>query len=176
MTFVQNFQRLKLSTALLAGVKLVPLWREKAMQKSVLVLVLIAVIYVYCLTNNASAEDNAWGVWTNKKQTHVYAFLKNNELKFWGQKGSWRSDIQQYAYTQGKTDGVWRYKEGVCWIGDKKQQQGNVMIYADTLECCMMAQFLGNKLVLTEIWNKGHDEFGICENTVLTKTKSMPND
>lgn len=147
------------------------------MQKTkFLFIVLVVVAHTLTMVRYAVAADNAWGVWTDKEQTHVYAFLKNSELKFWGQKSSWQADIQRNTYTKGKTDGVWQYQEGMCWTGDRKQQQGNVMIYVDSFQCCMMAQFLGNKLVLSEIWNKGYDEFGICTNRVLTKTKTLPDD
>ena len=139
------------------------------------VIALIAAAGVLLLTEVSEAGDNGWGVWANNERTHVYALLKNNELKFWGQKGTYRADLQRYIYSQAKTDGVWQHQEGMCWLGDKKQQQGNVMIYVDTLQCCMSAQFLGNKLVLSNVWDKGHDEYGVCINRVLTKT-SLPSE
>lgn len=135
-----------------------------------------ALLILISISLSAIAAAVSWGIWTNKEQTHVYAFLAKDELKFWGQKGTWRADLQRFEYSQGKTDGVWQYQEGICWLGDKKQQLGNVMIYADTLQCCMMAQFLGSKLVLSEVWHKGTDELGICENRVLTRTKSLPSE
>jgi hypothetical protein len=144
------------------------------MQKLLLV-AFITAAGALLLLRNAAAAGNGWGVWTNSERTHIYAFLKNNELKFWGQKSTWRADTQRNTYTQAKTDGVWQYQEGMCWLGDKKQQQGNVMIYVDTLQCCMSAQFLGNKLVLSEVWEKGYDEYGVCINRVLTKT-TMPSE
>lgn len=141
----------------------------------IVVVALIATASVLTFTERAEAAGNGSGAWTNNERTHVYAFLKNNELKFWGQKGAWRADLQQYTYTQAKTDGVWQYQEGMCWLGDKKQQQGNVMIYVDSLQCCMSAQFLGNKLVLSEVWRKGKDEYGVCVNRVLTES-SLPSE
>ena len=94
-------------------------------------------------------------------------------MTFWGDLSKWRKDPQRPEYNK-KTDGVWKYQEGICWLGDKKQQQGNIMIYVDELRCCMSAEFLGNKLVLSEVWNKGIDYFDICVNRVLTKTQSIP--
>ncbi len=139
-------------------------------------IVLVVVAHTLAMARYAVAADKAWGVWSDKEQPYVFAFLKNSELKFWGQKSSWQADIQRNTYTKGKTDGVWQHQEGMCWIGDKKQQQGNVMIYVDSLQCCMSAQFIGNKLVLSEIWNKGNDELGVCTSRVLTRVKAMPND
>jgi hypothetical protein len=128
-----------------------------------------------CLVDNlAIAADAGWGIWTDKEAMHTYAFLRNNELKFRGVKSNWRKEIQQYETTPGETDGVWQSGDDICWMGDKKQQKGNMMIYSDSLQCCMIAQFLGSKLVLSEVWQKGDDELGICENRVLTKIKKMP--
>lgn len=147
------------------------------MQKpKVLVIAVVVIAHTLTMTRYANAADNTWGVWTDKEQSYVYAFLENSEFEFWGQKSTWRADIQRYTYTKGKTDGVWQYEEGICWIGDKKPQYGNLMIYVESLQCCMMVQFLGNKLVLSEIWNKGKDELGLCTNRVLTKASAIPND
>jgi hypothetical protein len=60
-------------------------------------------------------------------------------------------------------------------LGDKKQQVGNLMVYADTLQCCMSAQFLGPKLVLSEIWQKGTDHLSVCTSRVLKRAKETPD-
>jgi hypothetical protein len=136
----------------------------------------VASLIFAALSLSAIAAVVSWGNWTDKEQTHIYSFAGNNELKFWGQKCKWQQNLQRCEYSQGKTDGVWQYQEGMCWLGDKKQQLGNVMIYADTLRCCMSAQFLGNKLVLSEVWSKGVDELGICTNRVLSRTQTLPGE
>lgn len=118
----------------------------------------------------AYAADGVWGVWTDRDESHYYAFLKNSEFKFRGLK----FNPKLMESERKETDGVWRSGDGICWIGDKKQQTGNVLIYVDSLECCMLAQFLGNKLVLSEVWQKGYHELNICSNRVLTRSKTMP--
>lgn len=112
----------------------------------------------------ALAAEAGWGVWTDKEEKHTYAFLKNNEFRFLGERLS--------------RDGVWQSSAGICWLGDKKRQTGNLMIYVDTIQCCMAAEFLANRLVLSEIWQKGFDVnlTGICVNRVLTKRKTIPGD
>lgn len=141
--------------------------------KTSIAVALITAANLLPFTKPAVAAGDDWGVWTNNEKTHVYAFLRNNELKFWGQRTTWLADIQRNTYVQDKTDGVWQFQAGMCWLGDKKQQQGNVMIYVNSLQCCMSAQFLGNKLVLSAVWQKGDDDLGICTNRVLSKT-TMP--
>ena len=144
------------------------MWKAKTV-------VLIVAVSVLPFTEFVDAGGNGWGVWTNSERTHVYAFLKNNELKFWGQRTTWDADLKRHTHTQAKTDGVWHSQAGMCWLGDQKQQQGNVMIYVDSLQCCMSAIFLGKKLVLSEVWKKGIDEYGVCQNRVLTNS-TMPSD
>ena len=71
----------------------------------------------------ADAAESGWGIWANNEKTHVYAFLPNNELKVWGQ----RYDYTIKDYKPLSREGVWRYEEGACWIGDNKQQLGNAL-------------------------------------------------
>lgn len=135
-----------------------------------------ALIIFGALSLSAIAAAVSWGNWADKELTHVYSFSGNNELQFWGQKCNWQKELQRCEYTKAKTDGVWQTQEGMCWLGDKKKQLGNVMIYADTLQCCMSAQLLGKKLVLSEVWSKGVDELGICTSRVLSRTQVLPGE
>ena len=68
---------------------------------------LISALSTYLVPQNAEAAGNEWGVWTNNEKTHTYAFLKNNELKFWGLK--WLASMR----TPAMTDGVWQHQEGL---------------------------------------------------------------
>jgi hypothetical protein len=95
------------------------------MQNSNLPLALCAAL---TFTFPATAADGSLGIWTNKEETHVYALLGGNEFRFWGQKGEWLRDAQRYKYTPGKTDGAWQQGDSLCWAGENKQQQGNLMI------------------------------------------------
>ena len=53
----------------------------------------LTLLLVMVVTSGLAA-DAPWGVWADKEQKHTYAFLKNNEFRFWGEKVS--------------TDGVWQ--------------------------------------------------------------------
>jgi len=114
------------------------------------------------VVTSALAADAPWGVWADKEQKHTYAFLKNNEFRFWGERVS--------------TNGVWQSTPGICWLGDNKRQTGNLIIYVDTVQSCMQAELLGNRFVLCEIWKKGFDVnlTEICVNRVLTNRTTMP--
>jgi hypothetical protein len=108
------------------------------------------------------------GSWTDKEKDCTYSFLKDNGFRF-RKRLNWSTEKKRTEDDPKETDGVWRYGEEICWAGPAK---GNLMIYADTMQCCMLAQIIGGKLVLTEIWEKGHCDFNICNNRLLTKVKS----
>jgi hypothetical protein len=111
------------------------------------------------------AADTGWGIWerNDPNYTYTYHFKANNELKLW------------YTGGQGK-EGAWYYQQNTCWSGyEKNRQYGNVMVYVDSLQCCLLANFLGNKLVLSEVWQKGTDDYQICNNNVLTSIKENPD-
>jgi hypothetical protein len=124
----------------------------------------LLVLLILVPVNPVFGAEAALGIWTDNEQKHTYAFLKNNQFRFWGDKSS--------------AEGVWQSSPGLCWRGDKKQQTGNVIIYVDTTQCCMQAEILGGKLVLSEVWQKGFDIklTEICINRVMTKRKDMPGD
>jgi len=107
--------------------------------------------------------DGGWGIWTDSNQSHTYSFLGNNELRF--------------RYSDQRTvEGVWEYVEGLCWLGPDKRQIGNIVLHVETVECCLNARFLGNKLILSEVWTKGYDFIGseACRNRVLNRASSPP--
>ena len=112
-----------------------------------------------------------WGVWSDPDQTNVYAFLKNNDFKF-RHRG------------QGKPsalEGAWKTALGACWSDKNREQTGNVLIYVNTVQCCMTAEFLGSNLVLTYVWDRpagaanNADPDRFCQNRVLRKLQAMPS-
>jgi len=112
-----------------------------------------------------------WGIWADQDQANVYAFLEKNDFKFRHRR-------------QGKTstlDGAWQTALGACWSDKDRQQTGNVLIYVNTIQCCLSAQFLGNNLVLTYVWDRpaggpSQDPDHFCQNRVLRKLQAMPRD
>ena len=111
----------------------------------------------------------AWGIWADQDQTNVYAFLENNDFKFRHRR-------------QGKPsalEGAWKTALGACWSDKNREQTGNVLIYVNTVQCCMTAEFLGSNLVLTYLWEKpggaaNSDPDRFCQNRVLRRLQSMP--
>ena len=99
--------------------------------------------------------DEAWGVWSDKDGEYTYYFLENSEFRFSG--------------VHGPVEGVWKTRPDVCSL--RGGNKGNLMIYADTGQCCMDAQLLGGKLVLSDIWRKnpggGPHMWEVCANRVL---------
>lgn len=113
----------------------------------------------------------AWGIWADQDQANVYAFLEKNDFKF-------RRRHQGKSYT---LEGAWQSALGACWSDKDRQQTGNLLIYVNTVQCCMSAQFLGNNLVLTYIWDRpgggaSPEPDRFCQNRVLRKLQSMPKD
>jgi hypothetical protein len=126
----------------------------------------LSVFFMSAAALNADPVSGAWG---DKDQSNKYTFLQTKEFRFWGRKSIFAEG--KINYTPVKADGVWAEGDGICWTDDQKQKKGNLMIYVDTLQCCMFAQMIAGKLVLTEIWSKGDDEFDICSNRVLNRLK-----
>jgi hypothetical protein len=139
--------------------------------------ILVSACAIWSISPAAGADadsdklDVGWGVWADQDQTNVYAFLENNDFKF------------RHRY-QGKTyvlAGAWQTALGACWSDKNREQTGNLLIYANIVQCCMTAQFLGNNLVLTYVWDKpggvpSPDPDRFCQNRVLRRLQSMPKD
>ena len=89
-------------------------------------------------------ELNSWGVWTDQDKKNTYAFAANHELVY----------VSSTEGRQHRSIGAWRYEPGVCWLGKEKEQLGNVLMYLNESECCVMAQRLGSRLILSFIWSK----------------------
>lgn len=130
-----------------------------------------------CASTVASGADadpenvgTAWGIWADQDQSNVYAFLGNNDFKFRHRR-------------QGKPttlEGAWKTALGACWSDKNREQTGNVLIYVNTSQCCMTAEFLGSNLVLTYLWDKpaggaNPDPDRFCQNRVLRRLPSMPS-
>jgi hypothetical protein len=112
----------------------------------------------------------AWGIWADQDQANVYAFLENNDFKF-----RHRRQGKPFAL-----EGAWKTALGACWSDKNREQTGNVLIYVNTVQCCMTAEFLGSSLVLTYLWDKpagaGNSEPDrFCQNRVLRRMQSMPS-
>ena len=112
--------------------------------------------------------DSIIGVWADKDQKYIYAFLENSKFKFW-----------VFRDRPEKTQGVWIMEE--CYQGAiimRKEQMGNLHIYTDKVNCCMLTRFSGNKLMLKKIYAGADwgDALDVCSDKVLMKIKEMPQE
>jgi hypothetical protein len=151
---------------------------------STMILFILSVIinFSYADENAIKMRDS---VWADREEKHIYSFLKNNEFRFVAeiqrpsQEGDQEYDprgtVKMITETE-KAEGVYRLLgDNYCWFETQLgTQKGNLMIYVDRIQCCMLMEFVGEKLVLSEVWMKPQfyfDHLGICENRVLTKLK-----
>ena len=115
--------------------------------------------------------DSIIGVWADKDQKYVYAFLENSKFKFW----VFRDRLQ-------KTQGVWKM-DANFWdesLRAKKEKIEELYIYTSTIQCCMSPRFSRNKLMLKKVWMHEMafmpDVLDVCSDKVLTKIEKMPRE
>lgn len=121
----------------------------------------VALLATSVFLMGASAPAGPYGVWQDDARKSAYWFLDN--------------DYFEYLIVDGgqgyKGSGVWTFSPGQCWLGEKKQSVGNLMLYFDTVNCCLDTRFFGRRLVMTKVWMKGYSEVetrnSVCENRVL---------
>jgi len=126
-----------------------------------------------CTIPSVYAENNSWGAWKDRDDRYIYVFGKDNIFTFKSVGAKWNmTRPRRWVKYPKVVDGVWRYSDKLCWSNkNKSRQYGNIMISVGSLQCCMGGQWLGKKLVLSRVWEKKADLYGICENRVLDKTK-----
>lgn len=113
--------------------------------------------------------DSIIGVWADKDQKYIYAFLENSKFKFW-----------VFRDRPEKTQGVWKMDDKF-WeesLRAKKVVMEELYIYADKVQCCMSPRFSENKLMLKKIWMRAWwvDALDVCSDKVLTKIEKMPQE
>jgi hypothetical protein len=153
------------------------------------VLTMMVLFILSVIVNFSYADENAikmrGSVWADMEDKHIYSFLNNNEFRFVAEiqrpaeEGDLEYDprgtVKMITETE-KAEGVYRLLgDNYCWLGTQLgTQKGNLMIYVDEIQCCMLMNFVGEKLVLSEVWMKPQfyfDHLGICSNRVLKKLK-----
>ncbi|HWR59707.1 MAG TPA: hypothetical protein VN328_12545, partial [Thermodesulfovibrionales bacterium] len=86
------------------------------------------------LSSRIVYAESALGIWTDKEGKHTYGFQKNNEFMFLTEKPTFKKKDKDIIADAPdgivddrlKVEGVWQSSPGMCWLGDKKQQTGNV--------------------------------------------------
>jgi len=117
-------------------------------------------------TLNAYAENSILGKWKDKSDpsAHKYEFKEGHNFIY----------IQKWNY-QGKSKsstskGVWEIGEWTITSFIGGESSCNLMIYADSKQCCFNFKFIANYLILT-IKHKSEGNGAICKNRVLIKDK-----
>jgi hypothetical protein len=115
------------------------------------------------LASSSARAQQIEGMWSDSDRKNTYIFQRSNRFQFDGEVFGRHVSV----------NGVWETNPGLCWLGDNKRVTGNIILYVDTIQCCLSAQHLGGRLVLTEVWRKGGDvRLGqICQNRVLSPQK-----
>ena len=108
--------------------------------------------------DSAFGAEPTWGIWTDREGEVTYAFLENHLF--------WFHDKR--AKKPVRIEGLWETAPRMCYLGIN---EGNLMIYVDTDQCCLEAHYLGAKLVVSKIWEKGFYPVKLCSNRVLIKAK-----
>ena len=117
--------------------------------------VLIAVFsLLLSISVNASWLEGTW-YWSTKFGREVLTFGTNNNLVY---QSIYTMDDEKKSY---RLFGAWKFQSGVCRSGDKQEMdegdtvEGNLVLNIDAAQCCLKAELLGNKLVLTKVWING---------------------
>jgi len=118
----------------------------------------------------ALAAQDVLGVWTDATAEVTYGFMETHEFLFRGGK---RSEKDGSTSWKQEAQGSWQAAESVCWKGyENTQQPGNLMVYVQSLHCCLVAKRHDGNLVLTKVWEGGYTKFtGVCQDRVLRRLK-----
>jgi hypothetical protein len=107
----------------------------------------------------ALAAQDVTGVWTDAAGEVIYGFKDTHEFLFRGSKQ--------------EAQGSWQAAKSICWKGyENTQQPGNLMVYVQSLHCCLVAKRVNGNLVLTKVWEGGYTKStGMCQDRVLRRLK-----
>jgi hypothetical protein len=117
------------------------------------------------------------GNWGDRDAVNVYVFRDDGSFEFHHRKGDPAGDKDPAATdTAGKalyerTTGVWTSGKGIC---GSMLQKGDLMLYVEEMQCCMMTQVVADKLVLSSVFSRGPDGLPFCTNRVLSRVEGWP--
>ena len=122
-------------------------------------------------------EEKIVGSWGDQSGANVYLFGKDGEFEYRlkvtsaaGGRTPAGAEKEPTAYE--RSSGVWTSGKGICSTG---LQKGDLMIYVDEMQCCMMTQAVAGKLVLNAVFSRGHEDMSICRNRVLGRLEESPD-
>lgn len=140
-------------------------------------LITVAFVVMYMLLNSICfADEDIIGFWSDKNNVNLYSFDNKGDFKYYhfamnlGDDNSATIGDKTTSYRLWK--GVFSRRKDIC---QENIQKGNMMIYVEEMQCCVMTQIIADKLVLTEVFSKGHEGMSICKDRVLNRVKTLPD-
>jgi hypothetical protein len=130
----------------------------------------LAITMLFVSSHPAFPAQEVLGVWTDEAGEVVYGFKDNHEFFF---RGSKRGEKDGTTSASQEAQGDWQTEGSICWKGwENSQEYGNLMVYVQSLHCCLLAKRLAGTLVLTKVWEGGYTNFGqVCQDRVLKRLK-----
>lgn len=135
------------------------------------------VVVVMCMVPGTIcfAGDEVIGYWADRNNRNIYSFDRKGDFEYYGKAENAGDNV--IAGSEGNLPS-YKVRKGVFSHGKDKcrsnQQKGNLMIYVDEMQCCMMTQEIAGKLVLTEVFSKGPEGTSICKDRVVTRIHILP--
>jgi hypothetical protein len=121
-------------------------------------------------------EEKIIGEWGDRDEANVYVFRQNGEFEYYRRTsaavgGDTSREGKGEPAVYERSSGVWTSGKGICSTG---LQKGDLMIYVEETQCCMMTQTVAGKLVLNAVFSKGTGDLPICRNRVLNRMEGLP--
>ena len=139
--------------------------------------VLPIVIALLVSSTPCFGEGKFLGNWGDRNETNLYVFRANGAFEFQRRKPDPAGDNTSTVEGKGepasyeRVTGVWTSGKGICSSG---LQKGDLILYVDEMQCCMMVQLVADKLVLSAVFTKGKDDLSLCRNRVLSRVEALP--
>ena len=136
----------------------------------------VAVAVMHVMLNGVCfAGDNVIGSWSDKNNVNIYNFHSKGDFEYYKRIANHSDNI---SLTDGNKLSSYKLLKGVFSMGKDicrlNIQKGDMMIYAEEMQCCIMTQIIAEKLVLTEVFSKGNDDMNMCTDRVLNKINTLP--
>ena len=118
------------------------------------------------------------GNWGDRDEVNIYVFRTNGSFEFHHRKVDPAGDnssavvVKEEKVLYERITGVWTSGRGICSSG---LQKGDLMLYVEEMQCCMMEQVVADKLVLSAVFYKGQDGLSLCVNRVLSRVEGWPD-
>ena len=139
--------------------------------------VLSTVIALLASSTPCFGDGKFLGNWGDRNGANLYAFQANGAFEFQRRKPDPAGDNATTVEGKGepasyeRVAGVWTSGKAICSSG---LQKGDLILYVDEMQCCMMVQLVADKLVLSAVFTRGKDDLSLCRNRVLSRMEALP--